>query len=288
MKVGGLGGGPPRSGSLTAAAQAVEDAVADDHLTSDQLGIVLTLAARLGAEVEVAEAHLITKARAAGTTWAEIANLLGLRSKQAAEQRYLRRMRTSTHDGGIVPTGTSDADQRTTASSPRRGARRDQPSESVNTSLTLGPAESTDAAAPSGNGAVARSAVRTTSGGKATRVPVIREDSTYELTRLGEGRWAVMVNGRKVGEIQRRYEPRARHSAAWEPLTTPGLFPVRCLGQHATTSGYGRTRDAAAVELLGHILRSQREAQRRQRADRISKALARTGSGANGQSGQGA
>jgi hypothetical protein len=280
----GLGSSPPRQGSLAATAQAVADALADDHGSSDQLGVALTLAASLRAEVELAEARLITKARAAGKTWAEIADLLGLRSKQAAEQRYLRRMRTGARDHGVTPTGQVDADQRATVSSPRPTARRNEPVEvpargdssahAVNNPLTLGTAERTEAAGRPGSGAVARSAARQASGEKPAREPVIREDSTYQLARLGEGRWAVMVDGEKAGTIRRQYEPRARRMAAWEPVTLVGN-PVRCLGPHATKSGYARTRDAAAAELLGHIVRRQREARKRRRAGRVSKALAR-------------
>ena len=286
----GLGSSPPRQESLAATAQAVADAVADDHGSSDQLGVALTLAASLRAEVELAEARLITKARAAGTTWAEIADLLGLRSRQAAEQRYLRRMRTGARDHGVTPTGHVDAGQRATVASPRPPARRNEPVEvparggssahPVNNPLTLDTAERTEPAGRPGKGAVARSAARQVSREKPAREPVIREDSTYELARLGDGRWAVMVDGERAGMIRRAYEPRALRMAAWEPVTLLGI-PVRCLGPHATKSGYARTRDAAALELLGHIVRRQREVRKRRRAGRVSKALARADRGAD-------
>jgi len=56
---------------------------------SDVLSALATVAERR-AELDRAEWLLVTAARQDGATWAEVAAALGLRSRQAAEQRWLR------------------------------------------------------------------------------------------------------------------------------------------------------------------------------------------------------
>ncbi|GAB1688294.1 hypothetical protein [Krasilnikovia sp. M28-CT-15] len=64
------------------------------------------------------EPQLIAAARAAGTSWAELAPAMGVASRQAAERRYLRIRRTDHDDTGAT------ADQRVTAERDRRAGTR--------------------------------------------------------------------------------------------------------------------------------------------------------------------
>jgi hypothetical protein len=67
--------------------QAITTALEDEH--ADVLP-ALALTARLRADLDRAERQLIRLARERGASWQEIAASLGLRSRQAAEQRWLR------------------------------------------------------------------------------------------------------------------------------------------------------------------------------------------------------
>ena len=254
-------------------AQAVTDAAADDPGTGGQLEAALTLTARLRAEVDLTEARLVTTARAAGKTWAEIAAILGLRSRQAAEQRYQRRTRAGADAGEVLPTieaGRWSPDHAVRHTGPSDAPAGDTRSaRGVNKLLTAGPAEITDhAVRHPAKVAVARSAGASVRNRAIATEPVIRTNSDYDLARVGDGYWAVMVDGTKAGTVRRAYEPRALRTVVWEPVTLVGV-PVRCLPPAATTSGYARTRDAAALELLGDILRRQRAMRKRRRAARI-------------------
>ncbi|HEY2792175.1 MAG TPA: hypothetical protein VGJ28_07470 [Micromonosporaceae bacterium] len=64
---------------------------------------------RLRRELDAAERGLIDAARGAGASWAEIAETLGLRSRQAAEQRRLRLDRP---DAGAGPSARRDLRRR--------------------------------------------------------------------------------------------------------------------------------------------------------------------------------
>ena len=164
-------------------------------------------------------------------------------------------------------------------SSPDHAARRTGPAEvpaggtrsarGVNKWLTPSAAQTPKhAGRPPARVAVARPAGRSARDPAIAAEPVIRTNSDYELARVGDGYWAVMVDGTKAGTVRRAYEPRALRTAVWEPVTLVGV-PVRCLPPAATTSGYARTRDAAVLELLGDILRRQRAMRKRRRAARI-------------------
>jgi hypothetical protein len=76
---------------------------------SEVLTALATVAGRRD-ELDRAEWLLVTAARRDGATWAEVAEALGLRSRQAAEQRWLR-LRGAverTSSGGPGPTGRRD------------------------------------------------------------------------------------------------------------------------------------------------------------------------------------
>lgn len=62
----------------------------------------LTLVADLRADLDRAEQRLIERARAGGASWRDIAGALGLRSRQAAEQRWLRSRAAATRDPAAV------------------------------------------------------------------------------------------------------------------------------------------------------------------------------------------
>lgn len=63
----------------------------NDSLTSSgDLLAALASVANERKRLDATERHLITEARAQGIGWARIASVLGLRSRQAAEQRWLR------------------------------------------------------------------------------------------------------------------------------------------------------------------------------------------------------
>lgn len=59
-------------------------------LSPDDLLSALTLLPAARAEVEGVEAGLLFTARAAGLTWAQIAEAMGFRSPQACQQHYTR------------------------------------------------------------------------------------------------------------------------------------------------------------------------------------------------------
>src|SRR5262249_54781893 len=64
-------------------------AAAGDGSTEDTL-VALALVPGLRTHLDTVERALIEKAREGGASWARIAAALGLASRQAAEQRYLR------------------------------------------------------------------------------------------------------------------------------------------------------------------------------------------------------
>ena len=88
----------------------VADAPASDHRhvdaaapSPDQLLAALALLREVRTHIAAWEPELIEAARAAGTSWADLAPALGVASRQAAERRYLRLRRSP--DGAA---GTAD------------------------------------------------------------------------------------------------------------------------------------------------------------------------------------
>ncbi|MER7842380.1 type III effector protein [Kitasatospora sp. NPDC096077] len=96
---GGAGAGPasfPAAaaalGAMEAAARTARQAPPDDAAERDpqQALAALVVLHRLREELAEWETGLIETAREAGATWADLAEPLGVRSRQAAERRYLR------------------------------------------------------------------------------------------------------------------------------------------------------------------------------------------------------
>ncbi|MER6398588.1 type III effector protein [Kitasatospora sp. NPDC001603] len=127
----GAGGGPPSPASFLAAAAALaamDEAVRTAHDTEattppatqagpEQALAALLLLRELRTELAGWEAPLVEAARAAGATWADLAQPMGVASRQAAENRYLR-LKPAT--GPAAPTGVG----RVKAVRDRRAAER--------------------------------------------------------------------------------------------------------------------------------------------------------------------
>jgi hypothetical protein len=75
---------------LTETADSIEAVMVADPPDVDQLLGVLGRIDELRAGLDRAERQLIGAAREQGASWRELAAALGLRSRQAAEQRWLR------------------------------------------------------------------------------------------------------------------------------------------------------------------------------------------------------
>jgi DNA-binding transcriptional MerR regulator len=69
---------------------AIRDTLRQPSATTDDLIAALTTVPGLRQELDELEAALIDRVRASGVSWHDIATALGLRSRQAAEQRRLR------------------------------------------------------------------------------------------------------------------------------------------------------------------------------------------------------
>lgn len=74
----------------------VETALRADPVSVPDVVAALALLARLRADLDSAEEQLITLAREHRVSWRQVAEALGLRSRQAAEQRWLR-LRSAGH-----------------------------------------------------------------------------------------------------------------------------------------------------------------------------------------------
>ncbi|WP_051826649.1 hypothetical protein [Kitasatospora aureofaciens] len=111
------GGGPPAGpASFLAAAAALatmDEAVRTAHGTrttppptaqtgSEQALATLLLLRELRTELAGWEAPLVEAARASGATWADLARPMGVASRQAAENRYLRLASPATHVAGTT------------------------------------------------------------------------------------------------------------------------------------------------------------------------------------------
>ncbi|MEU2389611.1 type III effector protein [Streptomyces sp. NPDC007369] len=109
-------------GMMNAAARTARHAPPDDAGQSDpqQALAALLLLRRLREELAGWETGLIETARTAGATWADLAEPLGVASRQAAERRYLR-LRPDTAAGTAAG---STGEQRVQAARDRRAADR--------------------------------------------------------------------------------------------------------------------------------------------------------------------
>ncbi|MEU2632289.1 hypothetical protein, partial [Kitasatospora sp. NPDC007106] len=84
----------------------------------------LLLLRELRVELAGWEARLVETARAAGATWADLAHPMGVASRQAAENRYLRLKPASTPSPGTTPADATTGAERVKAVRDRRAAQR--------------------------------------------------------------------------------------------------------------------------------------------------------------------
>jgi hypothetical protein len=85
-------------GGWSADRRAIDVALAEGPASADHLLAALALLAGLRADLAETEERLIGLGREHHTSWQRIANALGLRSRQAAEQRWLRLRAAAAHD----------------------------------------------------------------------------------------------------------------------------------------------------------------------------------------------
>lgn len=88
---------PPRD-DWSANRRLVEAVLRDDRPATGDALAALALVADLRADLDEVEQSLLALARRGGATWQEVAAALGLRSRQAAEQRWLRLRALTTTD----------------------------------------------------------------------------------------------------------------------------------------------------------------------------------------------
>jgi hypothetical protein len=112
-------GNPDAADSLRRIAVAVSDARHGSAEGSAQFLSALALLRELRTQIAAWEPDLIDAARSGGASWAQLAPVLGVASRQAAERRYLR-LRPSSEDQDRASTG----DQRVQAERDRRAGRR--------------------------------------------------------------------------------------------------------------------------------------------------------------------
>ncbi|PRX45466.1 hypothetical protein B0I33_109129 [Prauserella shujinwangii] len=98
--------------------QVVRRAADGEELEANQVLAALDLLRRLRDDLAGWEPQLIAAARELGTSWAELAPVLGVASRQAAERRYLR-LRPSAPDSAATT-----ADERVRAERDRRAGER--------------------------------------------------------------------------------------------------------------------------------------------------------------------
>lgn len=79
----------PAAGHWSADRQAIDDVLGTGRTAPEALA-ALTLVTELRTDLDRAERQLITQARERGASWRVVATALGLSSRQAAEQRWLR------------------------------------------------------------------------------------------------------------------------------------------------------------------------------------------------------
>lgn len=89
-----------------------------DTATGTDVLAALTALRQLRDRLDAREPELIAAARAAGVSWAELAPVLGVASRQAAERRYLRLRRPDAGEAGLT------GDERVLAERDRRAGDR--------------------------------------------------------------------------------------------------------------------------------------------------------------------
>jgi hypothetical protein len=89
---------PAAAGGWSADRRAVDAVLRADPAAPPDVLAALTLTVDLRADADRAEERLIAMAREQGASWREVAAALGLHSRQAAEQRWLRLRAATTRD----------------------------------------------------------------------------------------------------------------------------------------------------------------------------------------------
>jgi hypothetical protein len=216
--------------------RAAVDAGTGEGVTPQDVQDALRLLPGLREELDCAERRLIEAARDRGASWAALAAPLGVRSRQAAEQRYRRLA------GGEL---TGPDPIRDPGLARRERARQRE----AGTDLGASPAARIPARARPGK---APDAAASAPGADATGGAVayqLRRASDYATT----GAWTVLVDGEPVGSVRPVYGATGRPKA-WQARY--GIWPAGVRGAYPT-------RDAAAVQVLA-------ERQRRPAAGRRS------------------
>lgn len=101
---------PPEASSLLRLALQRANAAAG-HASASELTAALSLIETARSDLDTLEVALLLTARAEGLTWGQIARALGLRSPQAAQQRY-QRISQRPVDTAVGPDSDRDRDSR--------------------------------------------------------------------------------------------------------------------------------------------------------------------------------
>jgi len=203
------------------------DAGAGGRATAEDVQDALRLLPGLRDELDSAERRLIEAARDRGASWAALAAPLRVRSRQAAEQRYLRLAGGElTRPGRVRDPGLARRDRRDRAPQPESGTdlRRRSPAARTPTRARPGPAPDAAPTAPHATAAAGAVAYQ------------LRRASDYATT----GAWTVLVDGEPVGSVRPVFGATGR-TKAWQARC--GIWPAGVRDAYPT-------RDAAAVQVL--------------------------------------
>jgi len=211
---------------------------AGDQATPEDVQDALRLLPGLRDELDSAERQLIEATRDRGASWAALAAPLGVRSRQAAEQRYRRLAGGDlTRPDRVRDPGLARRDR---ARQPAAGTDLRRPSPAARTPARARPGKAPDAAPPAPAVGVAAAA----GGAPAYQ---LRRASDYAST----GAWTVLVDGEPVGSVRPVFGATGR-TKAWQARY--GIWPAGVRDAYPT-------RDAAAVQVLAE--RQRRPAARR-------------------------
>jgi len=223
-----------------AGVRAAVDAGAGDQATPEDVQDALRLLPELRGELDSVERRLIEAARVRGASWAALAAPLGVRSRQAAEQRYRRLA------GGDLTRTDRARDpapaRRDRARQPDADTDLRRPSPAARTPARARPGKAPDAAPPTPD---------------ADNAAAAAGPGTYQLRRASDyastGAWIVLVDGEPVGSVRPVLGATGR-TKAWQARY--GIWPAGVRDAYPT-------RDTATVQVLA-------ERQRRPTAKRRS------------------
>jgi len=222
--------------------RAAVDAGAGEGATPEDVQDALRLLPGLRDELDCAERRLIEAARDRGASWAALAAPLGVRSRQAAEQRHRRLAGGElTRPDRVRDPGLARRDRRDRARRPETGTDLRRPSPAARTPARARPGKAPDAAPPT---PAADNATAAAGGAPAHQ---LRRASDYAST----GAWTVLVDGEPVGSVRPVFGATGR-TKAWQARY--GIWPAGVQDAYPT-------RDAAAVQVLAE--RQRRPAARR-------------------------